>query len=373
MKLIIETKKLREKLQICVSTIDALNINPALSGILIDVNSDNIQLTSSNGSISTLTHIKEGVKESVQGKVLVKGKTLYEIINKIKAKEVLLENVEESSLLIKTDNFSCELNLMDVNTFPVINFEHINWNKINFSAKTINSIINKMINFVSSNSEKIVPISGVLLDSESVEGKITVAATDSFHLASYNYENNENEKFKIIVSPQILRFISGLIREKQINVDFYINDQKIIFEVDGDIFSSTLINGQYPSFNKFFDIENKYHFDVNKNELMESIDLASVLSSSEKRPLIQFIIENDELSLSARSIESGTSRQSIKIQNSNVDNKTTFVLNIRYLSHILKAVNNETITFEFTSENGAIKVVETNNKESKYLIFPIRF
>ena len=126
MKFTIDTKVLLNKLSLSNQLVDNSNLNPTLSGILVTVNKNEIILTSSNSTCSSKIFIKDNFEVELEGSFLIKGKTFYEIINKLTDKKVKLEIIDNTMLRISTKIFSCNLCLLDTNSYPTISFDYSN-------------------------------------------------------------------------------------------------------------------------------------------------------------------------------------------------------------------------------------------------------
>jgi DNA polymerase-3 subunit beta len=121
MKFEIEKQKIINLLKIPSFIIDANGINPILMGILLECKNQELIAISSNNNLSLKTSTKN-LKIKTEGKILVQGKLLYNIVNKIKEKIINFEVVDNSIIRISTPTFSSDLNLLDNVGYPSINF-----------------------------------------------------------------------------------------------------------------------------------------------------------------------------------------------------------------------------------------------------------
>jgi DNA polymerase-3 subunit beta len=122
MKISISKQELFNKLRTSVNLLDSLNSNPIMDCLLIDVDEKQLIIISSN-VFSSLRNTTTELTISKPGKVLVKGKILYNIISKIKEKMVDLELVDNSILRISTTSFLCDINTLDHSPYPDISFD----------------------------------------------------------------------------------------------------------------------------------------------------------------------------------------------------------------------------------------------------------
>ena len=136
------------------SIIDNTVSSPYIQGILIEAIDNKIYLTSTNSFISAKTIIDKGIQIIEEGKLLVKSKIFFNIISKLKNEEIIIEKVDNSVLKIKTESFDSNINIMDEQQYPNINFDYDNWNEILLPPIAFKSAITKIMQSVSQNREK---------------------------------------------------------------------------------------------------------------------------------------------------------------------------------------------------------------------------
>ena len=64
--------------------------------------------------------------------------------------------------------------------------------------------------------------------------------------------------------------------------------------------------------------------------------------------------------------------EEIEITNTNISGEFEFLLNIRFLNHILKAFDNQVVTFNFTCNNRPILITDKKDNNLKFLVLPLR-
>ncbi|MCQ3907438.1 MAG: hypothetical protein MJ219_01445 [Mycoplasmoidaceae bacterium] len=105
--------------------IDTTNVNPTLSAVHIKADQNKLIFIATNGSAKYQQTIKE-VKITDGGDILVEAKLLYSYISKINQEDITINQIDEKILQIHTQKFSCEINLIDDSSFPILTFEYEN-------------------------------------------------------------------------------------------------------------------------------------------------------------------------------------------------------------------------------------------------------
>jgi DNA polymerase-3 subunit beta len=124
MKFTIEKSIFTQTLKSSVGILDAIITNPIMDCVLLEVTNNELIITSSNNSASLKNTIKSGVKVEKEGKALVKGRIIYNIVSKLKEKELTLEIIDSSILRINTTTFSSDINVLEFFSYPNINFDY---------------------------------------------------------------------------------------------------------------------------------------------------------------------------------------------------------------------------------------------------------
>jgi DNA polymerase-3 subunit beta len=209
MKFTINKNSFLKALKQATNIIDNNNINPVLSGILINCKDKTLTITSSNNNISFITTINDANIQK-EGIVLVRGKILFNIINKLKNEDITIEIVDNSVLRISTSNFSSDINTLESTSYPSINFNYEGWKKIVLPKQYLKNVINKLINTTTIQPDHSTILNGILFDSLRLNNFIESVGTDGYHLSHLKQEYI-GEKFKFVLGIDSLLEISELV------------------------------------------------------------------------------------------------------------------------------------------------------------------
>ena len=371
MKFTIDTNLLIKNIQLALNSIDTQGLNPILECILFNINDNQITLTSSNNSCYSQINIKQGFKIETTGKFLIKGRMILDILESLKSKQLNLEIIDDSLLRVYNDNFTCNLNILDANSYPLISFQYTDWINFKLSNDFIQKINDKITSFIAIANDSPNTLNGICLDTNNEENLIKAVATDSYHLAYYQQEGKYS-KFKIIFTPKILNFLNFLCNKNEDQPNLWWNDGKLIIEYDENLFFFKLLDMEYPSVYKTLESTYNNCFEVNKSSFLDAINRTIPLVQNSKSATFDLKINKEKISISSRSIEFGDSFEEIKISNQNFSENFHFSLNVKFLSHILKSLDNDVVTFNFINENKPILITNNKDRNWKFLILPLR-
>ena len=100
MRVIIKKSAILNGIKFCNNMIGQNIIYPILQSILTDIKNNSIDLTDSCGISSSIYIISEGIQISEEGNVIIKARTLLNIIPKLDDEDDLLDKLDNSLLNI---------------------------------------------------------------------------------------------------------------------------------------------------------------------------------------------------------------------------------------------------------------------------------
>lgn len=117
--------------------------NPTLNAVLIEAN-DDLVFTCSNGQISAKLFETKNFEIIQKGKILCKARILFSVISKLKENDLEIFKIDESVITIKTKTFSCQINTLDEEIYPQIDFSYNKKQNIKLEMSIIHQVIQKV-------------------------------------------------------------------------------------------------------------------------------------------------------------------------------------------------------------------------------------
>lgn len=339
---------------------------PILKGILLKVTNDNILiLSASDLDLSIEKKINVTVEE--EGSIVVSAKLFSDIIRKLPNEEIEIEKQENNNIMIKCLASEFEIIGQPADEFP--NIGEINEeNKVSIEKDIFKEIIKKT-SFAASIDESKGVIVGVLIEIE--KNSLVMVALDGFRMAVTREKIRNEEKRKVIISARILNEINKIIAESEENkeIDMIINQKKAIFLIDETKIVLRLLEGDFIKYNDIIPKEYISRVIVNRLELLNSIERASLLAKEGKNNLIKLSIFRDKIIITSRS-EEGNVKEEVFIEKEGTDLEIGF--NSKYLLDVLKIVDDEQISMEFNTSVSPCLIKPVEGDEYLYLVLPVR-
>lgn len=365
MKLVCSKSNLLNGVQIVSKAVPNKTTMPILECILVDATRGAITLTANDMELGIETVIEGDILE--KGIIALDAKIFLEIVRKL----------PDSDIVIETDSFykttiTCEkakFNIIgksgeDFSYLPAIERD----DSIIVSQFTLKEVVRQTIFSISDNDNNKL-MTGELFDINGSELK--VVSLDGHRISIRKIElKNSYESRKVVVPGKTLNEVSKILPgDAQSDVNIFFTPKHIVFEFDKTTVVSRLIEGEYFRIDQMLSSDYETKVKVNKKELLNCIDRATLLvKEGDKKPII-INITDESMELRINSII-GSMNEDIDIDKQGKDLMIGF--NPKFLIDALRVIDDEDV--ELYMVNPKAPCFIKNQEESYiYLILPVNF
>jgi len=322
--------------------VEKRNTIPILSNVLIETNSDNIQLTATDLEVGIRSFYPAKIKTN--GKITVSAKKIYEIVKELPDQEISFKAKDNCWIEI-----SCGKSVFNIVGLSSDEFPHFpgadREKMIPINGHLLNEMIEKTIFSISTDETKY-NLNGIYIRTFKEEEKniLRLVATDGHRLALAQRQvemTQIDELEKGVILPR--KGINELKKIAEENTDdIYIGfmDNSAVVMRDNTTVIMRLVNGDFPDYNRVIPKQNEDIVTVNRDILLHALRRMSILSS-EKSKGVKLQLKNNILEISSSNPEVGDAREEIDIKYSGPEMIIGF--NARYMIDILQALGSEKI------------------------------
>ena len=338
-----------------------------LNGILIEIKNKKMYFTATDTNITIETFIDVETEEEASF-VIISSK-FSQIAKTLPSEKIEIEyNEEKEELKLKSGNSVSVHRTLKGEEFPKIKIKEEE-EKIILEKEKFKKAINRTA-FAASQDKMTGVMTNVLMEIK--EKNLRMVATDGFRLAINNLKTEYEEKKEILIPSKSLIQISKIIREEgeNKNLEIGFNDNKVILKFDKIKVIINTYNGLYMEYKKFIDIENPIEFIIERAELEDCINRASIFSAQKSNNLIKWTIENERLNIESIS-EEGSIDERIDI-NKIKGEKTKIGFNANLIKEIIRNIGDDEIKITMKNSESPALIIPLNGKEYFYLILPVR-
>jgi len=364
MKIITSKSILLESINIVQKAVPSKTTLPILQGILFDAENGKLRLTATDLEIGIETVLNADVIEP--GKVVLLSRIIGEIVRKLPDSDIEIETTERNLVCIKSNGSNFEVVTLPCNEYPelpVVRKEK----GITLKQNVLKDMIKKTIFAVSSDEARPI-LTGVLFDIS--DDKLTMVALDGFRMAvKWNSIINDN-KFKAVIPGKTLSEIGKILSEKEEDVNVFFSKNHIQVRIEDTVIVSRLLEGEFINYKQIIPLEYKIKVKVFSNSLMEACDRAALFARDSSNNMIRLEINDDVMTIMSNS-QSGNVHEKLSIQKEGNDIEIAF--NATYLMDVLKVIESEEITMDFTTNVSPSIIRPFDNTDYLYLVLPARF
>ncbi|TYA10965.1 DNA polymerase III subunit beta [Paenibacillus faecis] len=377
MKLTISKRELNEAVQHVSKAISGKTTLQILTGIKLDVTSDQVTLTASDIDTTiqafipiTAANGKEMVTVEEPGCVVLPAKFLVEIIKKLPKETVEIEVGEGFNTRIKSGRTDIELAGMDPQEYPAAPAVD---DELTFriAGSKLKELIRSTVFAVSTNEQSPI-LTGVLWNLDGA--RLKLLATDRHRLASTVavIDAPEDMSFhNIVIAAKTLNELVKIISDQE-SVEISIGRNQVLFNVGAVHFYSRLLDGNYPDTTKIIPTNFKSELDVGTKAFGDALDRAYLLAREEKTNIVRLQAgEDGAVEITSASSGVGKVLEQLEAEKFTGD-PLRISFNSKYMLDALKVIDSEQLHIGFTGTMSPIIIRPGDGKESLYLILPYR-
>lgn len=365
MKIICSKTELQKSINISMKAVPSKTTMPILECVLIDASTDTIKFTTNDMELGIETIVKGTVSE--KGIIALDAKIFSEIIRKLPDNDVTIVTDDNFNVTITCEKAKFNIGGKsgeDFSYLPVIEKEDY----ITISQFTLKEVIRQTI-FCTAMNDNNKLMTGELF--EIIGDTLSVVALDGHRIAIRKIQLKESYSDKKVIVPgktlsEISKILSGEV-ENQVNIFFTKNH--IVFEFDDTMVVSRLIEGQYFKVDQMLSSDYETKIKVNKKELMNCIDRATLfVKEGDKKPIIINILDG-YMKMTIDS-QMGSMDEDVDIDKEGKDILIGF--NPKFIIDALRVIDEEEV-YMYLMNPKAPCFIKDEQKTYTYLILPVNF
>ena len=360
----VERSALLEAVSKLQRVVGAKTSMPVLEGILISAEQGKATLISYNLEMGMKKEIYCHCEE--EGDIVINARLLSDILRRMNGAKVEISADSKLNCHIKCGEATFDIMGMAATDFPEMPIVNKN-DKIVLSGKLFSEMVRGTV-FAAAQTEGIRPILTGLNISVS-NGEIKFVAIDGYRLAIRKQKINLEKEFNFTATARAIGEVVKLISEDTENIEICVGERLISFEIDGYVFISRLLDGEFVNYKKTLPDGFKQSVIVNTRDLTEIIERVSLLiSETFSTPVRCYFNELNVVFTCATSMGRATETFNTKLNGDSFE----IGLNSRYLLDALRAIEEENIKILFNGANAGVIINPVDSDNFTYMIMPMR-
>ncbi|MGL4772120.1 MAG: DNA polymerase III subunit beta [Clostridium sp.] len=360
---ICEKQKLQEGISIVQKAITGKSTMPVLEGVYINATSSGLTLVGSDMDVSIETKVDATVTET--GKIVIDAKIFGEIIRKLPNADIKIETLDNEAVQITCQKSVFNVVYMNAEDFPAI--PQINEDmQIEVPQNILKNMI-KGTSFAIAQDETRPILQGILFE---VKNKtLNLVALDGYRLAIKSEYLDTDMDIEQVIPGKTFNEISKILEDVNDLVKITFTNNHILFNLNQTKVTSRLLEGKFVNYNSLLPQEYKLNVTVDKQELQNGIERASLMAKEGNTNLIKLDIVDDNIIITSNS-QLGKVREEVSanLQGDGIQ----IAFNSRYLLDVLKNMDDEEVVLQLTTSISPCIIKGKNVNSYKYLVLPVR-
>ena len=363
MKILCQKSDLLNGVNIVLKAVPVKSTMPILECLIIEASENVIKLIANDMELAIETIVKGTIIE--KGTVALNAKVFSEIVRRLPENEVKITTDTNFMTEIICEKAKFSISGRSGEEFPSLpNIEKEN--PVVISQFTLKEIIRQTVFSISDNeSNKI--MTGELFEIKNNE--LRVISLDGHRISIRRITMKDSYDDRKIIVPgkalnEIIKILSG---EASSLVNIYFTEKHALFEFDDTVVLTRLIEGEYYRIDQMLSSDYETKVTINKKELQNCIERASLLiRETDKKPIIIDIKNNDfELKINTAI---GSMNEEIDITMEGKDIVIGF--NPKFLLDALRVIDDETVDIYLINAKAPC-FIRDKEQSYIYLILPV--
>ena len=350
---------------------------PTLSKIKIDVSTEGITLTGSNGQISIENFLSKddenaGMLITEPGSILLEASFFESVVNNLPEVTFDFKEIEQNQVVLTSGQSEITLKGLDVEMYPRIQ-EMPTENPLKIKAGVLKEIFTETAFAVSTQESR--PILTGLHLTLTDNKVLKSVATDSHRMSQRVITLDKlSENFDLVLPNKSVNSFKLVFSDDDTELDIFFSSNQILIRNETISFYTRLVEGNYPDTNRLIPSDADYTLDLTFDvaNLRHTMDRAKLLSNATTNGTVKLSITGDQIVATVNSPEVGSVHEEITPLAKSGDD-LTISFNPQYLIDALKVIKEPEVRIRFISPVRPFTLVpKSDTLDFVQLVTPVR-
>lgn len=366
MKISCTQSALQKSVNIVSKAVPGKTPMPILECILLNTADGSLKLTASNMDLGIESIVTESNVEE-EGYVALDAKLFSDVIRNLPPDSVYIESDDQFHTVIRCGKAEYQIigkSGQDFPKLPIIKIDE----PVEISQLSFKNIITQT-SFAAAVNEVNKMMTGVYMEIHGNFMKMVALDGHRISIRTIQLKQSYPDHSVVIPGKSLNEINKNLSSELNDKAEIYFTDNQMIVDSENTTMVVRLIDGQYFNYEQMIRFQFNTKIVVNRRELAESINRATLLvKEGEKKPVI-FVISEDKLELMGNSAV-GTMKEDIQVVKEGEDLMIGF--NPRFLLDVLRVIDDEEVTI-YLMDSKSPAFIKDEAETYDYIVLPVNF
>jgi DNA polymerase-3 subunit beta len=366
MKLSLSTAELLAQLQTVTRVTSTRSAVQALSGVMISATESGAELLATDMEVGLRVRLQADVARP--GQAVLPGRLLLDVTRALPADTVELElRSSEQDVELISGGAVFHLRTLRTEDFPTLP-DPSPETRLRLPAGAFIQTVERVARSASKDETRPV-LTGILISAAGKE--LRMVATDSYRLSVKQtaLEESLSGELEANIPARALQELARIAQQAQsTELAASIGQNQVVFELDGVVLSSRLIDGQFPNYRQLIPESVEHELRLSTAELSDVVRRISLLA--QKNTPLRLAFREGELTVSAQTPDVGEASETIPIPFHGESFEIGF--NPEFLRDGLESIDTEELVLKLISPLRPGLIESPQDGDFVYLVMPIR-
>ena len=359
----IPREQLLKPLGLIANVVERRHTLPVLANTLITVDDRGLTLVGTDLEVELRINLPQIKGEA--GEITVPARKLFDICRALPAEATLELRVDKDRAIIKSQSSRFTLSTMPSSEFPSI--EAGGWSeRLALPQQQLRGLLERT-QFCMAQQDVRYYLNGLLL--EFTRQTLRAVATDGHRLALGEIEQAATFERQVIVPRKGVQEALRFLDSGEATVEIMLSPNHIRFVAAGLSFTSKLIDGRFPDYNKVIPRTHGHHIRIAREVLRETLARVAILSNEKYRGVRVGLAEG-VLKITAHNPEHEEAQEELSVSYTGPALEIGF--NVTYLIDAIAALQGADVTLGVTDADSSGSLKDPDSDRYVYVVMPMR-
>ncbi|MEW6331170.1 MAG: DNA polymerase III subunit beta [Pseudomonadota bacterium] len=365
MQITISREELLKPLGYVTGVVERRQTLPVLSYVLLRQQDGEMTLTGTDLEIEVIAKVTRAGSGNLE--MTLPARKLFDICRALPADAEITIKKEGEKAIVKSGKSRFALTTVPVADFPSVQASQ--WEQaLTLGQKALRKLL-EQTHFCMAQQDVRYYLNGLLL--EVSNKKVRAVATDGHRMAVSEIALDKDTKGEkqIIVPRKGVQEMLRLLGDTDEPVELEFGANHLRARTSGLIFTSKLIDGRYPDYNKVIPTKQSKKINLNRDVFRETLGRVAILSSEKYRG-VRLSLNSKALRFTAHNPEQEEAQEEITTDYSGEGMEIGF--NVNYMIEAISALHTDQVEFGLNDPNSSCTLASPDTAYPQYVIMPMR-
>ena len=366
MHFVISREAFLKPLQLVNGVVERRQTLPVLSNVLLDLKESELSLTGTDLEVELVGRVV--VDQALKpGAVTIPARKLLEICKSLSDDAIIELSLIDNKATLKSGRSKFTLTTLPASDFPGVDEEPDTFS-ITLGQRKLRELLDRT-SFAMAQQDVRYYLNGMLF--EVAQDYLRVVATDGHRLAMETLDmiNPISEPQQFILPRKGIMEMARLLTDDFGDISLTFGQNHICASVPAFTFTSKLVDGTFPDYNRVLPKGGNKVLFGNCQELRQAFSRASILSNEKYRG-VRVLLSNGELKILANNPEQEEAEEIVSVEYEGESLEIGF--NVSYLIDVLGTLGSNRARITLSDPNSSALIEAEDGSDAVYVVMPMR-